>query len=572
MFHGRKVTDRRDKIYALLGMSSDNFTSISANYKTTWDNVLRQVISNFVSDQVSVGTHGDDEVIDIQGRGDIVGEVIFVRRVSGEHQEEVVVAWKTPPASLRTPRTCRLNLQIGARSVEPGDLVYALRGGKYPSIVRPSRGGHWLVIRIAASFPQKEIPQAILAAAPPCRLALVWDWKGGSQTWDYDKYLFSDSSGCQSNPGELNRLLAEAAVLKDIRAQLKHLDVHEHQMDNIQKTMRVLEKALAHTTSSPWPSPRIAIDTLLHIHERWTILCIAVARGRQAIVKLLLDADCFQGNFNFDIPIWLASAFGQSEIKSLLFRWEKKEVPASADRFHLSFKRKVSKLPNCLVARLVLESGAKYLELRSIIGDMPVEDATRAGQRAVVKLLLDAGFSPDGIHGRNLSTIFDAESPLSEVEKRPLWLASQHGFEDIVELLITRGCDPEATPWPSNQTALTIAVINGHVPVVKLLLQAGARLESADSQGITPLGHATARVRMAVFDLLLENGADGRGKPDCKPPLLIAAYQSHEEAVEKLLASAQFEGKVLERGHFSGSKAGAQSRRRSVASRALETG
>jgi hypothetical protein len=42
MFHTRQASDPRDKVYALLGMSSDNLSkaSLQPDYKISWQNLF----------------------------------------------------------------------------------------------------------------------------------------------------------------------------------------------------------------------------------------------------------------------------------------------------------------------------------------------------------------------------------------------------------------------------------------------------------------------------------------------------------------------------------------------------
>ncbi|KAI0556265.1 heterokaryon incompatibility protein-domain-containing protein [Xylaria curta] len=58
MYHTRKATNRLDKVYALLGMSSDDpsESGLSANYNTSWGDVFRKLVEFSLSDQISVST------------------------------------------------------------------------------------------------------------------------------------------------------------------------------------------------------------------------------------------------------------------------------------------------------------------------------------------------------------------------------------------------------------------------------------------------------------------------------------------------------------------------------------
>ena len=67
-------------------------------------------------------------------------------------------------------------------------------------------------------------------------------------------------------------------------------------------------------------------------------------------------------------------------------------------------------------------------------------------------------------------------------------------------------------PWyggvEAGQTSLMLASRGGHEAVVKLLLEAGADVASADCSGQTSLGLASRAGHEAVVKLLLDAGAD----------------------------------------------------------------
>lgn len=82
IYHTRKATKRRDKIYALLGMSSNDpsITGLSANYEISWGQLFQQLVNFFFSERVSVDTWDDKEMALIRGKGYVLGEVSLVER------------------------------------------------------------------------------------------------------------------------------------------------------------------------------------------------------------------------------------------------------------------------------------------------------------------------------------------------------------------------------------------------------------------------------------------------------------------------------------------------------------
>src|SRR3984885_498967 len=98
-----------------------------------------------------------------------------------------------------------------------------------------------------------------------------------------------------------------------------------------------------------------------------------------------------------------------------------------------------------------------------------------------------------------------------------------------------------------NQSSLPKAAANGHVAVVKLLLEKGAKLEAKDERnGLTPLLWAAANGHEAVVKLLLEKGAEleAKDKDNGQTPLFYAAANGREAVVKLLLEKdAELEAK-----------------------------
>jgi ankyrin repeat protein len=85
-------------------------------------------------------------------------------------------------------------------------------------------------------------------------------------------------------------------------------------------------------------------------------------------------------------------------------------------------------------------------------------------------------------------------SAAAEERHRALALAAQHGHSEIVRMLLDAGEDPDRYNPPGNHphsTPLHQAALGGHLPVMQLLVDRGARLDRRDKvyQG-TPLGWA----------------------------------------------------------------------------------
>lgn len=129
------------------------------------------------------------------------------------------------------------------------------------------------------------------------------------------------------------------------------------------------------------------------------------------------------------------------------------------------------------LAAALLEHGAPVDDRDAHFGQTALMVAARAGHRELVELLLDAG--------ADVNAATRAEEPPRFIppSESPAGLSKGIG--------IVRAGWPEDRgkrfPAAGEKTALTYAAREGHLDVVKLLVERGADLERADTNGVTPL-------------------------------------------------------------------------------------
>ncbi|MDL1948768.1 hypothetical protein FBQ97_03020 [Acidobacteria bacterium ACD] len=153
--------------------------------------------------------------------------------------------------------------------------------------------------------------------------------------------------------------------------------------------------------------------------------------------------------------------------------------------------------------------------------------AIERGDVEAITALLDEGNKPDTHidYGENWIT--------------PLMKAAWDGEKEIAEVLLAAGADVNAQAPGWGETALGQAVSRDHVEIARLLIDKGAKLESRNKQGFTPLKYAVAAGSEPVARALVAGGAKV-DKPGTKynkgeTALHMAITQGKPEMVKVLL-------------------------------------
>ena len=563
MFHTRKATDVRDKVYALLGMSSDNSSEINLqpDYNVSWKELFQQVVKLILGKDVSVETSDHSQRAMINSKGYILGQVSSVKR---DDRQSITITSKNTARYLG--HKMEWTLQASAKSIQEGDIVCLLQGALKPTIIRLHRG-HFAIIVIAAtplnengSFGQLEFSSSITYF--PREVPLVWDWEkhtGESQEGEEYETLTKTNSRVLGPLKEeftgysdkATRIWNVALVLGDVQEYRKAEKRLREAVDGYETAFREEDQYILKSQYSQtqlwWAAGKgheAVVKLLLKTGKIYidskdgigrTPLSWAAEGGHEAVVKLLLetskvDADS-RDQFWGRTPLSWAAGGGHKAVVKLLLETSKVNINSRDN----SYSRRTPLLwaaegGHEAVVELLLETGKVDADSKDGIGQTPLLRAAERGHEAVVKLLLEKGMVDVDSKDH-----FDRQTPL-------LW-AAERGHEAVVKLLLDTDKVNVNSKNRHGQTPLLWATERGHEAVVKLLLKTGkADVDYKSYNGRTPLLWAVEGRHEAVVKLLLETGkvdADSRDKFRGRTPLSWAAGGGHEAMVKLLLETGK---------------------------------
>ncbi|CAC5391174.1 unnamed protein product [Mytilus coruscus] len=155
-----------------------------------------------------------------------------------------------------------------------------------------------------------------------------------------------------------------------------------------------------------------------------------------------------------------------------------------------------------------------------IRGRSPLYIASESGVKDIVELLID-----------NNADVLQSD----ELGNDPLHVACRIGHTDIVALLLQKNAHVSRyNIW--RQSPLYVACSGGHVNAVKLLLQNNANINECDGAGKSPLFVACESGDVHTVKMLLQNNADiSQCDNENTSPLLIACKRGYTDIVNLLL-------------------------------------
>jgi ankyrin repeat protein len=175
----------------------------------------------------------------------------------------------------------------------------------------------------------------------------------------------------------------------------------------------------------------------------------------------------------------------------------------------------------------------------------PIRRASESKNREIVDLLLARGAMVDLSTAAFLGDITFFEDYLAQGNNinswegsTPLKIAILYGCKQIkvLHFLIDQGADIDAEQHTFDGTALHLAAKCGNQNAIILLLQAGAKINSRDINGQTPLHRGVYSRCRSIVELLIQQGADIEAQDyQRNSSLCIAVTEQSKDIVQLLI-------------------------------------
>jgi Ankyrin repeats (3 copies) len=323
-YHAYKATRLHDKLYALLGMCSDDLkeAGLEPNYDLEWSKVMCRIVKFFLGDQVSVDTWEHKEMVFIKSKGRILGKISQVERNTESDGQRVKVIFKSTSKQLGSiaDHTAWWTLPKSAISIQEEDFICLLQGASKPTIIRLC-DDHFMIIMVAAvplehiQIDDKNVkrPEIFQSISFTRDFSLVWNWEYSSdKKLDLEEYgnLIHTSNWGSSETGLANRLRNVirawnvAQILEDLGEDKKARKMHQ----NAVKSYGI---AFGEKQSEA-----------LKIQNGQNFLTWAAGKGHEDVVRLLLKvkADINSNDGYGRTPLSWAAENGHEAIVKLLLK------------------------------------------------------------------------------------------------------------------------------------------------------------------------------------------------------------------------------------------------------------
>ncbi|CAG9996467.1 unnamed protein product [Clonostachys byssicola] len=260
--------------------------------------------------------------------------------------------------------------------------------------------------------------------------------------------------------------------------------------------------------------------------EMLSVLTAVASEGNREMTKTLLD-----GGINVEglglrsesrtSPLWVATTDRHPEVVKLLLE-RGAEVNFKHGHFGSSALWAASEFGYVEIMTLLLDAGADIESHQLPHRATPLACAVENGHWDAVDLLLDRGANPFAQHTDGEMVIHKAVKlgkieflrilhhrniPMDTAGRTPLHVAAKHGQVEELKFLLSIGADVSRKN-DFSETPLMEAVAFSDASIVEILIQHGSDVNTLEDGGRTPLMVASSLCRQDTVRVLLDHGAD----------------------------------------------------------------
>jgi len=554
IFHSRKATRLHDKVYALVGMGSDDpvAAGLLIDYAAPWIDVFRSLVQFLFSDGALADTNEERELALVETRGRVVGFVssVQINKIWADRWD-VDIVW-----NLNHEKSSMV-LPASAKPIHPGDTVCILDSGHLRLTFVRVHEDYCSVIRIAVPTPADMLRVLATDTRPRHEFLLAWDWVSTPYpppNEEDNRGYFADSilplfppHGDFRGGARMNEGIRQLKVWNILLARDGEQSPAAKQ--SLPRLIQTCERYFSPAGQRPndlEQAEMLRCQILgLGINQKQLLFEVAVEGGHFLTTELLLrhgqidtDATAEKGM----IPLVSAASRGHTNIVRLLLD------TGNAKGETALFQACERNLPGAV--RLLLNTKLVNPNAQDEKGRTPLRIALRHACRVVADILVDdvridvAAAWVQAVHDDNramaeylLRTSKVDPKCRTDSGQTPLMWAAKMGYPDIASNLpLMAYLDARDH---KGRTALMIAATSGNLDFTNWLVGSlGADTGIRDNDAKSALMFAAMHGRLNIAQLLavkFRAEIDARDR-DGKTALIYAAEHGHRDLVLLLLS------------------------------------
>jgi len=328
LYHCRQATDPRDKVFALLGMSTGDpgAAGIVPDYEASWEDVIRKLVQFSLSHETAVTTWGTKVAV-VRANGCVLGKISSTQTLHNRGGRQTMeVTWTNPaiPSNKGAMQRTLWTFYSTAKLAKKGDIVCLVKNSKHLSIVRPHEDYSSIIIS-QVPVSDRVLPWLPSITAFPTQLLLVWDWGNSYSTIEVPRSFrqYQSVLGVAAPGKELQTYIGKASRLLDVAAILRVAALFEEEAHRILTASKICDEGFA-----TW-GDEIMTEGLCELLLRdeggdWTPLYGLAQQGHFGIIEWFIRAGKIkqeqqQQQQHGTMLLWYAVQTKQSTVARLLF-------------------------------------------------------------------------------------------------------------------------------------------------------------------------------------------------------------------------------------------------------------